>query len=219
MTAKIITIYNQKGGAGKTATTMQLAGTFGRNKKNKVMIVDMDPQQTSTLWHSHSKGEFPADITFVHPEDQHLLSILKDLSDKYDFIFIDCPPSKDYIGAKRAILVSDLMIIPFMSSAQDVFAAMPIVELGEESKKTNPSLKVMMLPVQYKSNNNHANTLINELNEDDRVQLFRTSLGDRTSYKDSFLYGSTVHNVPNSKKSILEVEALVTEVNKILKAK
>ena len=219
MAAKIVTIYNQKGGAGKTATTMNLAGTFGRNPKNKVMIIDMDPQQTSTLWHSHSKGSFPAHITYIHPEDKNLLTVLKDLSEKYDFIFIDCPPSKDYVGAKRAILVSDLMIIPFMTSAQDVFAAMPIIALGEESKITNPSLKVMMLPCQYKSNNNHGIALINQLNNDPRVQLFRTSLGDRTSYKDCFLYGSTVHGVPNSKKSILEVESLVTEVNKILKAK
>jgi len=29
MTAKLITIFNQKGGCAKTMTTMQLAGAFG----------------------------------------------------------------------------------------------------------------------------------------------------------------------------------------------
>jgi chromosome partitioning protein len=29
MTAKIVTVFNQKGGCAKTMTTMQLAGTLG----------------------------------------------------------------------------------------------------------------------------------------------------------------------------------------------
>ena len=33
MKAKIISIANQKGGAGKTTVTMQLAGTIGLKKK------------------------------------------------------------------------------------------------------------------------------------------------------------------------------------------
>ena len=46
MTAKVITVTNQKGGAGKSTLTMQIAGAFATDKK--VMVIDADPQATAS---------------------------------------------------------------------------------------------------------------------------------------------------------------------------
>src|SRR3989344_5299246 len=46
---KIITVFNQKGGCAKTMTTMQVAGTLA-HRGLKVLVADVDPQNTSTLW-------------------------------------------------------------------------------------------------------------------------------------------------------------------------
>lgn len=52
----IISVINQKGGVGKTTTTVSLAAYVGRKKK-KVLLIDLDPQGNATSGLGINKNE------------------------------------------------------------------------------------------------------------------------------------------------------------------
>ncbi len=55
---KIITLLAQKGGTGKTTLSIHLA-VLAAAKKLKVVIADIDPQQSTTFWNERRADSAP----------------------------------------------------------------------------------------------------------------------------------------------------------------
>ena len=124
MTAKIIVVVNQKGGAGKTTVSMQLAGTLGR-RGHKVLVIDADPQATATRWAaSAAEGQaFPASLSGLSAAGGKVHREAQKYVEDYAFIVIDCPPAADSAVPQSALMIADLALVPVIPSPLDLWAS------------------------------------------------------------------------------------------------
>ncbi|TPW78038.1 ParA family protein [Schumannella soli] len=109
---RIVAVANQKGGAGKTTTTMNLAAVAAEH--SRVLVVDVDPQQSTTWWADTAGDALPFD--FAAEVDAAHLARMRDLP--YDVIFVDTPGNLTDSAILESVLeVADFVIVPTEAEA------------------------------------------------------------------------------------------------------
>lgn len=218
MTCKIITVVNQKGGSGKTTTSMQLGGTIARKGK-KVLIVDADPQNTAIRWSASADDStpFPASVTGLHSSGKKIHQEIRKFVDDYDYIIVDCPPSIESDVPQSALLISDLAIIPVIPSPADLWATVGIKKMIDLVSPLNENLKVLILMNMCQSQitlNNDVGEALKDLD----LPIAKTQIGQRTAFRKSAILGQTVHSLGSeASKAIEEIDAFTKEVLAVLK--
>ena len=167
---QIITIAAIKGGTGKTTTTAALAQAAAADKK-KVLIIDLDPQANVSyitgadlqqrgsyhLLHGQSPTELiqttgqgldvipgNADLsleTSSNASANRLKEAIEPIKKKYDFIFIDTPPTMGEV-TYNALNASTGLIIPLEADINSIQGLYFITDIAKQIQKNNKGLKI-----------------------------------------------------------------------------
>ena len=132
---RVITIAQQKGGAGKTTLAVTLAVELMRTG-HSVAVLDTDPQGSLGRWFMTR-----LDTTDGNPGMEFATASAWGVSyecDKLrklvDFVIVDTPPKAD-ADLRPALREADLVLVPVASSHVDLWATEGVLDLARRADK------------------------------------------------------------------------------------
>jgi len=139
----IVTVGNTKGGVGKTTLAVNLAiarALAGRD----VWLIDADRQGTAQTAISirADAGHAPGIACASYPEGPTLRSQVMQQRDKFQDIIIDVG-GRDSSALRAALVLSDVVLVPFQPRSYDVWALNDIAELIDEARSVRDGLRAV----------------------------------------------------------------------------
>lgn len=224
---KIISIANQKGGVGKTTTTVNLTAWIGAKGK-KVLLVDIDPQGNATSGFGINKRSLAkssydlligtaeaeevilstpfqnvdvlpsnialagAEIEIVEMDDRavRLKKALVPVKNRYDFIFIDCPPSLGLITL-NALAASDTLMVPIQCEYYALEGLSQLVSTIRQVKRLyNPTLDLEgVLLTMYDGRLNLTMQVVAEVKKFFPQKVYKTTIPRNVRLSEAPSYG------------------------------
>jgi chromosome partitioning protein len=122
---KTIAFLSQKGGSGKTTMAVH-AAVAAQQTKERVVLVDTDPQKSATVWSTSREAETPVVATASASDLSRVLEAAK--AERMTLAIVDTAPHSAPDAARVAGL-SDLIVIPCRPTAFDLAAVASTVQM------------------------------------------------------------------------------------------
>ena len=208
----IVTVGNTKGGVGKTTVALNLViarALAGRD----VWFVDGDRQgtaQAAIALRAEAK-QAPAIACATYPDGSTLRSQVLHQTGKFDDTIIDAG-GRDSTALRAALILSDILLVPFHPRSYDVWALDDMAALVEEARAVRDGLRVKAVlncadPGNRSKDNIEAATAVGEL---EQFEYLPTPLRRRKAFANAAGAGLSVLEItPPDRKAIAELNALV----------
>lgn len=225
--ARIIAIANQKGGVGKTTTSINLSSSLAINDQ-AVLLIDMDPQSNATsgvgidpkalshslydclmrgdhlndavsvtavpkLWIIPATADLVgAEVELVNVEAREtiLKRSLQGLTDRYDYIIIDCPPALGFLTI-NALAAAHSVLVPVQC---EYYAMEGLGRLMANVKRIqdglNPSLEIEgILLTMFDSRNSLARQVSEEIRNHFKEKVYKAMIPRNVTLAEAPSYG------------------------------
>jgi len=135
----IITCGGQKGGSGKSCLAQNLAVALAKAGK-PVMLIDADPQNTSSDW-ADERAKTDAQEIEHQAMSKNLANTVLTLAETGRYLVIDCG-GRDTVELRSAMAASDLLLVPVRPKRRDLKTLPHVADMVEMAKSSNPYLLV-----------------------------------------------------------------------------
>lgn len=209
----IVTIGNTKGGVGKTTLAVNIAiarALAGRD----VWLVDADRQGTAQMAISlrAESGHEPLIACSQYADGPVLRSQVQQQAKKYDDVIIDAG-GRDSTALRAALVLSDVLLVPFQPRSYDVWALNDMAALVDEARSVRDGLNVFAVlncadPGSSSSDNTEAAAAVADVPQ---FEYLPTPIRRRKAFANAAGQGLSVLELsPKDAKAIDELNHLIS---------
>ncbi|MEI4552138.1 MAG: AAA family ATPase [Pseudoalteromonas spongiae] len=208
----IILVGGEKGGSGKSCLAQNVA-VYLTLQNYTVLIVDCDPQRTSSDWIQarNTNPQLPL-INCVQLYGK-IRNDLLSLENHYDYVIVDCG-GQDNLALRAAMSVADHTLIPLRPKRRDLKTVPHMEDILTTCKMVNPKLNAAFVITQCPSLPNQASRILEakEVCASYGIPVLNSITHSRNIYDDSEENGKSVIEIEPDGKAALEIKAIVDEL-------
>jgi chromosome partitioning protein len=213
----ILSVTNLKGGVGKSTIAQNLAVCLA-NQGKSVFLVDTDYELRTTSDWGGDRGENLSKIEFEAVHQDNVTERVLTLADNYDVVIIDGTPALFELSSK-AILLSDVVLIPVIPSIEEVRTLERFMKRYKEAKMMKKRIggDVEAYIILNKYNQNlKIDREVAEILNDFELPVLESKIAYRVAYREAKIEGKGVTEY-DDKKAKDEMLKLFAEVETIIK--
>jgi chromosome partitioning protein len=207
MPGTIVTIAQQKGGAGKTTLAIHLGLAWAASGR-RVAIIDIDPQASLSTWfrlRNERRGTGSTPIEALAVSGWRVTAEVERQAREHDIVLIDSPPHAE-TEARIAVRAGKLVLVPVQPSPMDLWATKPILDLAR-AEKTPVLLVLNRVPSRAKLTG-----AVLEAFKALNVPLAEAQIGNRVALAAAINEGQGILEYQRSSTAAREITALAEEL-------